>query len=125
MPVCIVQNIAQPHRKATDGESDSDRKTYTPPAFGNADDSSAAISAPKRVSSPATIHTVYTAPSDGTDAVIADGCTKIDAPMMIPTTSAVAWMRPRERLSIGKLASRLASDRASQGAPRTPASCTP
>src|SRR3954470_2877931 len=90
MPVCMVQNIAQPHRKAIPGENASDRKTYTPPARGYADASSAAMSAPKSVSTPATIHTAYTAPSDGTEAVIADGCTKIDAPTMIPTTRAMA-----------------------------------
>ncbi len=100
MPVCIVQNIAQPQRNATPGEKASERNTYTPPAFGNADASSAAISAPNSVNTPATNQTAYTADSLGTEAVIADGWTKIDAPMMMPTTSAVACVRPRERLSV-------------------------
>src|SRR3954463_1438989 len=100
MPVCIVQNIAHPHMNAMLGDSDSERKTYTPPAFGYAEESSAAISAPKSVSTPATIQTKYTAESDGTAALIADGWTKIDAPMMMPTTRAVACTRPNERRSI-------------------------
>src|SRR5512146_494549 len=37
----------------------------------------------------------------GTAPVITDGCTKIDAPMMIPTTSAVAWSAVIERESMG------------------------
>jgi hypothetical protein len=34
IPVCIVQNIAQPQRNAMAGENASRRKTYTPPACG-------------------------------------------------------------------------------------------
>src|SRR5262245_9651409 len=100
MPVCIVQYIAQPQRKASPGEYDSRRKTYTPPAFGYADASSAAMSAPKSVNNPDTIQTAYTALSDGTVPEMTDGCTKIDAPMMIPTTSAVACSGVIERFSI-------------------------
>src|SRR5206468_2323948 len=77
IPVCIVQNIAQPQRKATAGENASRRKTYTPPACGYADASSAAISAPNRVSTPETIQTAYTPPTVGTVPVMTDGCTKI------------------------------------------------
>jgi hypothetical protein len=33
--------------------------------------------------------------------VISDGCTKIDAPMIVPTTIAVAWGNRRERTSDG------------------------
>ncbi len=57
MPVCIVQNIDQPHRKASDGENASRRKTYTPPACGNAVANSAAISAPNSVRIPEPIQT--------------------------------------------------------------------
>src|SRR5829696_68496 len=90
IPVCIVQNIAQPQRNATAGENASRKNTYTPPACGYADASSAAIKAPNNVRIPEVIHTAYTAPRDGTVPVITEGCTKIDAPMMMPTTSAVA-----------------------------------
>src|SRR5690242_21107490 len=101
IPVCIVQNIAHPQRKATPGENASRRNTYTPPALGKADASSAAISAPSSVRTPETIHTAYTALNDGTVPVITDGCTKIEAPMMMPTTSAVASTRPSARVSMG------------------------
>src|SRR5438094_346640 len=100
IPVCIVQNIAQPQRKATAGENASRRKTYTPPDLGYADANSAAMSAPNSVRTPDTIHTRYTAPSVGTVPVITEGCTKIDAPMMMPTTSAVAWSSVIERASM-------------------------
>src|SRR6185312_10888482 len=102
MPVCIVQNIAQPQRKPRAGEYASRRNTYTPPAFGNADASSAAMSAPHSVSRPDTIHTAYTAPTPGTAPVITDGCTNIEAPMMMPTTSAVAWSGVIERESMAR-----------------------
>jgi hypothetical protein len=36
------------------------------------------------------IHTSVTPSSDGTRAVISDACTNTDAPMMMPTTIAVA-----------------------------------
>src|ERR1041385_6001901 len=101
MPVCIVQNIAQPQRKPIDGEKLSFRNTYTPPARGYADASSAAIRAPNRVRMPDTIHTANTPPTVGTDPVMTDGCTKIDAPMMMPTTSAVACSGVIERESMG------------------------
>ncbi len=90
IPVCIVQNIAQPHKNPTAGEKLSFRKTYTPPACGYADASSAAISAPKSVRTPDASQTAKTPPTVGTAPVMTDGCTKIDAPMMMPTTSAVA-----------------------------------
>src|SRR4051812_32461712 len=102
IPVCIVQNIAQPQRNATPGENASRKKTYTPPTCGYAEASSAAINAPNSVRIPDTIHTAYTAVSVGTVPVITDGCTKIDAPMMIPTTSAVACSGVIERESIGR-----------------------
>jgi hypothetical protein len=34
--------------------------------------------------------------TDGIWRVISDGWTKIDAPMIVPTTIAVAWVRPRD-----------------------------
>src|SRR5690349_6701187 len=101
IPVCIVQNIAQPHRKPTAGEKLSFRNTYTPPACGYADASSAAISAPNRVSTPETTQTANTPPTVGTAPVMTDGCTKIDAPMMMPTTSAVACNCVMDRESMG------------------------
>ena len=36
-------------------------------------------------------------PANGIWRVISDGCRKIDAPMIVPTTIAVAWVRPSER----------------------------
>src|SRR5215831_15903764 len=97
MPECMLQIIAQPQRKPTAGDHDSLRNTYTPPVSGYADASSAQISAPQSVSAPAAIHTNRMPATDGIWRVISDGCTKIDAPMIVPTTIAVAWVRPRER----------------------------
>src|SRR5205085_11300548 len=94
MPECMIQNIAQPHRNPSTGPYVSLRKTYTPPLRGNAADSSAATSAPNNVSSPAASHAAMMPGTDGTRAVITDGCTKIDAPMIVPTTIAVAGTRP-------------------------------
>src|SRR5688572_23453457 len=90
MPVCMLQNIAQPHRNPTGGPKTSRRNTYTPPVRGNAEESSAQIKAPTRVSTPASAQTSAMPPASGTSRVISDGCTKIEAPMMIPTTIAVA-----------------------------------
>ena len=38
-------------------------------------------------------------PKVGTARLTSDGCTKIDEPTMVPTTMAVAWVRPIERAS--------------------------
>jgi hypothetical protein len=48
---------------------------------------------------PAASHASRIPPTDGICRVISDGWTKIDAPMMVPTTIAVAWVRPRDRRS--------------------------
>jgi hypothetical protein len=101
MPLCMLQNIAQPHRYAIAGEYASLRKTYTPPVRGKAEDSSAVINAPMSVIAPATIQTSSTPPSDGMTREMADGCTKIDAPMMVPTTIAVARPTPIARTNSG------------------------
>ncbi len=37
----------------------------------------------------------------GTSRVISDGCTKIDVPMIVPTTMAVACVSPIARVSCG------------------------
>src|SRR5919108_1149238 len=99
MPECMLQNMAQPQRKPITGEYVSFRKTYTPPACGNADASSAQQRAPKSVSKPATIHAANTAGTEGTKRVISAGWTKIDAPMIVPTAIAVAWTKAIERFS--------------------------
>src|SRR5882672_1151983 len=103
IPECIAQNIAQPHRNPTDGPNASTRNTYTPPLRGNADASSAVTSAPVSVSRPATSHAASTPPADGTLAVITEGCTKMDAPMIVPTTIAAAGTRPMDRRNSGGL----------------------
>jgi hypothetical protein len=64
MPVCTLQNIAQPQRKPASGEKVSRRKTYTPPVCGNADASSAQTSAPKSVRTPQASHTSMISPGD-------------------------------------------------------------
>src|SRR5438094_395521 len=99
MPVCIVQNIAHPQRKPIAGEKARVRYTYTPPVDGSADASSAAMSDPPNVRSPASSQTTMMPTTDGTAPVTVDGCTKIDAPMIVPTTIAVARVGPIVRRS--------------------------
>jgi hypothetical protein len=57
IPVCIVQNIAQPQRKPASGENVSRMNTYNPPVCGKAEDSSAQTSAPKNVRMPHAVQT--------------------------------------------------------------------
>src|SRR5215471_19194565 len=99
IPECMLQNIAQPHRKPAAGENISRRNTYTPPVLGSADDSSAQMLAPNHVSAPATIHTSSMPPKLGTARLTSEGWTKIDEPTIVPTTMAVAWTRPIDRVS--------------------------
>src|SRR5438034_5847098 len=101
IPECMLQNIAQPHRNPAAGENISRRKTYTPPVCGNADESSAQMLAPNQVSAPAAAHTSSMPPKLGTARLTSDGWTKIDAPMIVPTTIAVACRSPIERVSAG------------------------
>src|SRR5438552_17316719 len=84
MPECMLQNIAQPHRNPAAGENISRRNTYTPPVFGYADDSSAQTLAPNQVSAPAAIQTNSMPVTLGTARLTSEGCTKIDAPTMVP-----------------------------------------
>src|SRR5437867_7624042 len=99
MPECMLQNIAQPQRKPAAGENISRRKTYTPPVRGYAEVSSAQMLAPNQVSAPATTHTRSMPTKVGTARLTSDGWTKIDEPTIVPTTIAVACVRPIERVS--------------------------
>src|SRR6185436_15762367 len=56
--------------------------------------------APNQVNAPATIHTSSIPPKVGTARLTSDGWTKIDDPTMVPTTIAVACVRPIERASL-------------------------
>jgi hypothetical protein len=49
------------------------------------------------VSTPAAIHTNTMPATEGIWRVISDGCTMIDAPMIVPTTIAVVCVSPSER----------------------------
>src|SRR5215469_4196955 len=97
MPECALQNIAHPHRNPTGVATVSLRKTYTPPVCGKTDDSSAQTSEPSSVSTPATPQTESTPAKVGTCRLISEGCTKMDAPMMMPTTMALACRSPMGR----------------------------
>src|SRR5262245_39365162 len=99
MPECITQNMDQPQRKPTTGAYVSLRKTYTPPVRGNADASSAHASAPNSDRMPDTDQTSSTAQMAGTCSVTSDACTNTAEPRIVPTTSAVACGRRRERAS--------------------------
>src|SRR5438067_1444554 len=94
MPECALQNIAQPHRNPHAGESVSLRNTYTPPVRGYTPESSAQTSDPNSVSTPDAIQTESTPVLLGTLRLISEGCTKMDAPMMIPATMQLACTRP-------------------------------
>src|ERR1035437_6107339 len=84
MPECMLQNIAQPHRKPAAGENIWRRNTYTPPVCGYADDSSAQMLAPNQVSAPATIHTTSMPPKVGAARLTSDGWAEIEAPRAEP-----------------------------------------
>ena len=56
--------------------------------------------APNQVSAPATIQTSSMPLNDGTALLTSDGWTKIDDPTMVPTTIAVACVRPIVRVSV-------------------------
>src|SRR5687767_2351953 len=57
------------------------------------------MSAPISVSAPAHAHTISTPVVDGTAPETSEGCTKIDAPMIVPTTIAVARPSPIARMN--------------------------
>src|ERR1041385_3292937 len=101
MPECALQNMAHPQRNPQAGDSVSFRKTYTPPVRGYADESSAQTSEPNSVSTPAAIQTRSAPGTLGTSRLISAGCTKTEAPMMIPTTIAVACSKPMGRCRMG------------------------
>jgi hypothetical protein len=63
--------------------------------------SSAHTRAPKKVNAPEISQTRKTPGIEGTCPVISEGWTKIEAPIMMPTTMAVAWGRPIALLSSG------------------------
>src|SRR3982751_3417827 len=78
--------------------------------------------APNQVSAPAAIHTSSMPPNVGTARLTSDGWTKIDEPTMVPTTIAVACVRPIERASfsgtariVSALAGLLAINRLDRG----------
>ena len=107
MPECMLQNIAQPHRNPHAGENISRRNTYTPPVRGIADDSSAQMLAPNQVSAPAASHTSSIPARLGTARLTSDGCTKIDAPTIVPTTIAVACRSPIDLSSLDAMRARI------------------
>src|SRR5712691_6887780 len=56
--------------------------------------------APNQVSAPAAIQTSSMPANVGTALLTSDGCTKIDEPTIVPTTMAVACVRPIVRASL-------------------------
>src|SRR5256885_10567027 len=57
--------------------------------------------APNHVSAPAATQTSSMPPRLGTARLTSDGWTKIDAPTIVPTTIAVAWGSPIDRVNAG------------------------
>src|SRR6185503_8641144 len=76
-----------------------------------ADESSAQIDAPNQVSVPAAIQTSSMPLKLGTARLTSDGWTKIDEPTMVPTTIAVACVRPIDRASDEGIDARLKPSR--------------
>ena len=56
--------------------------------------------APNHVSAPAATQTSSMPAKVGTARLTSDGCTKIDEPTMVPTTIAVACVRPIDRVRV-------------------------
>jgi hypothetical protein len=71
--------------------------TYTPPVSGNAEASSAQTIAPNSVSTPHAAQTNMIWRGVSRWRAISDGCTKIDAPMIVPATIATAFRRVNGR----------------------------
>src|SRR5262245_51820857 len=67
--------------------------------------------APNQVSAPATTHTSSIPAKLGTARLTSDGWTKIDAPTIVPTTIAVACVRPIDRASLDMVIARLKPSR--------------
>jgi hypothetical protein len=63
--------------------------------------SSAYVSAPKKDSNPPTSQARNTSLAEPTAIIICAGTRKMPLPMMVPTTTAVAWLTPRSRASWG------------------------
>ena len=99
MPVCMLQNIAQPQRKPTAGENVLAQEDVDAAGAGECAEPARRRSARRPgVSSPGRSPDEQDAADrSGTARVISDGCTKIEAPMMMPTTSAVARTSPMAR----------------------------
>src|SRR5271166_2662590 len=57
--------------------------------------------APASESTPPTIQARYTSHAEPTACIISAGTRKIPLPMMVPTTTALAWLTPRSRESEG------------------------
>src|SRR5215831_7376679 len=93
----MLQNIAQPQRNPASGEKVSRMNTYTPPVAGKADASSAQTNAPNSVSTPHATQTTMISVGVARCLAISEGWTKIDAPMMVPATMAVALRRVSDR----------------------------
>src|SRR5690606_20168567 len=79
------------------GEYASRGNPYIPPVCGNAEASSQQIKAPKSVSTPPAVHASMIGSGDRRGGAISDGWTRIDAPMIVPATIAIAWRRDSER----------------------------
>ena len=101
IPLCMLQNIAQPQRNPASGENAA-QEDIDAAGFRKADASSAQTSAPKSVRTPAHDQTSKT-PAGRRVRAISDGCTKIDAPMIVPATIAVAFTRVSEGRSPGAI----------------------
>src|SRR5271165_6633758 len=57
--------------------------------------------APARESMAPTSHARYTSQAEPTACIISAGTRKMPLPMMVPTTTALAWLTPRSRESVG------------------------
>src|SRR5689334_19272188 len=102
----MIENSAQPHRKAVIRPYASRKYTYGPPACGSSAASSASDSDPDSVAAPPSSHTAIIAPNDGTLASMLLTFKKMPLPMIEPTTIITASNGPSTR---GKTSTLLAS----------------
>src|ERR1700753_2470062 len=92
-----TRKLLNTYRKPGTSPKAARRYTYSPPACGSKAPSSAKLNAPKMAMMPATIHAPSTRAGVPPAWAMTAALRKIPVPMVIPTTSEVAWTSVRPR----------------------------
>jgi len=93
----VTSTYNQPNTNAAASPYASRKNTYTPPARGSSELSSATASAPQMLIRPKAIQSPMMTRGFGTSPAIVGGFRKIPPPMVMPTISAVPPARPMTR----------------------------